>query len=492
MRKKILAALLVVLSVVLLAVGLTACNSEKEYKNPAVNLPNETDFSGNNDNLPDEKNPAENGDKLPDEKNPSESGDDPFPDEELLLSLKEERGIEFLELPVMVIDTRNSAPISDKENYVTCSVSVMNAEKKYCFAYRSAGIRGRGNSTWSMPKKPYKLKFDSKVDLFGNGAAKKWTLIANYCDPSLIRNYLAYTIGSELDGISATTTKIQCVELFLNGQYDGVYLICEQNETGKTRVNIEDDFMKADKPEDMGYLLEMDNRGYNENNLGVADKDYFLVNGNAYVVKSPDYEDLKSDQSFTAYVKYIKRYVGSAWEAVLSGDYDTIKEYINVESFVDAYILNELFNTCDVGWTSFWMYKQENGKLFCGPVWDFDISSGNCNYNNSCDSNVLWAKNNNSWFTKLLECKEFYKSVSERLKANRETIKTIINDSVNDLLNNYRGSFERNFERWDTLGEYIWPNTEEIVAITSWEEQVEYVREWLLNSLNYIVSVYRR
>ena len=99
-------------------------------------------------------------------------------------------------MPVMVINTVDEAPILDKENYVTCSISVSNAKAEYCFNELSAGIRGRGNTTWNMPKKPYKVKFDSKIDLFGNGAAKKWTLIANYSDPSLIRKYLAYMIGS--------------------------------------------------------------------------------------------------------------------------------------------------------------------------------------------------------------------------------------------------------------------------------------------------------
>lgn len=149
-----------------------------------------------------------------------------------------EMEIDTLELPVMVINTLNSVPILDKENYVNCNVSVFNADEDYCFMRISADIRGRGNSSWTMPKKPYKLKFDAKVDLFGNGSAKTWTLIANYNDPSLIRNYLAYSSGAVFESIKETTTKVQFVELYLNDEYEGVYLICEQNEVGSTRVDI--------------------------------------------------------------------------------------------------------------------------------------------------------------------------------------------------------------------------------------------------------------
>ncbi len=396
---------------------------------------------------------------------------------------------EVMELPIMEINTKDAAEIVSKDDYLQCTVTVGNAEESHCFEQNKAKIKGRGNSTWSMPKKPYKLKFDQKIDLFGNGSAKTWTLIANYCDPSLIRNYLAYTVGAGLENIRETTTLVQFVDVYLNGRYDGVYLICEQNETGKTRVDIEDDFEKATTPQDMGYLLEMDARAPSE---GEPNWDYIVVNGFNYAIKSPDYEDIEdTDVSFLPYVNYIKTYMQDSWTALASNNFALVEQYINVESFVDSYIVHELFNMIDVGYSSFYVYKKENRRLYSGPIWDFDVSAGNCNYHESgAKSDYLWAADTNIWYANLLKYQEFKGMVSKRLLEKSASVeKTLINaiQSVYDCKN----SFERNFERWNILGSYVWPNTEEIVAIKTWEEQVEYVRKWLNDSLNYINSVYR-
>ncbi len=187
------------------------------------------------------------------------------------------------------------------------------------------------------------------------------TLIANYCDPSLIRNYLAYTVGAGLENIRETTTLVQFVDVYLNGRYDGVYLICEQNETGKTRVDIEDDFEKATTPQEMGYLLEMDARAPSE---GEPNWDYIVVNGFNYAIKSPDYEDIEgTDVSFLPYVNYIKTYMQYSWTALASNNFALVEQYINVESFVDSYIVHELFNMIDVGYSSYYVYKDRKSVV---------------------------------------------------------------------------------------------------------------------------------
>ena len=300
---------------------------------------------------------------------------------------------------------------------------------------------------------------------------------------------MAYTVGAGLENIRETTTLVQFVDVYLNGRYDGVYLICEQNETGKTRVDIEDDFEKATTPQNMGYLLEMDARAPSE---GEPNWDYIVVNGFNYAIKSPDYEDIEdTDVSFLPYVNYIKTYMQDSWTALASNNFALVDQYINVESFVDSYIVHELFNMIDVGYSSFYVYKKENGRLYSGPIWDFDVSAGNCNYHESgVKSDYFWAADTNIWYANLLKYQEFKEMVSKRLLEKSASVeKTLINaiQSVYDCKN----SFERNFERWNILGSYVWPNTEEIVAIKTWEGQVEYVRKWLNDSLDYINSVYR-
>lgn len=402
--------------------------------------------------------------------------------------------IEALELPIIQINTQNAAPIVSKEDYVKCNVSVFNTDYQYQLDNESAKIRGRGNTSWGKPKNPYKLKFNSKIDLFGNGKAKTWTLIANYADPSLVRNYLAYSVGSVFDELEGYTTTTQNVELYLNGEYLGVYLVCEQTETGKTRVNIPEDLVDKKgnvvAPSDVGYLLELDGRAVDE---GVEGVDYFLVDSTPYAIKTPDTED----EAFSSdYVDYISGYLSDCYNAVQGNDITAVQNLIDLDSFAATYIVHELFNCVDCGSLSFYLYKKPDGKLYSGPLWDFDLSVGNCDYYTYDDSfeNVtnpefLWAEYVNAWYSNLLKFDEFKDIVKNQLASYKDTIIATINACV-DNVNACENAFNRNFEKWQTLGTYVWPNTPEMVAITTWEGQVDYVKDWLTDSLNYLISVY--
>ena len=397
--------------------------------------------------------------------------------------------IDALDLPVMEINTENAAPILDKENYVSCTVSVSNTgDGGYTLKEASAGIRGRGNTTWNMPKKPYRIKFDEKEDLFHNGAAKNWTLIANFGDKSLLRNYLAYTIGGAMDAIKNTTTTVQFVELYLNGSYDGVYLVCEHNEVGSTRVDIEDDINQYG-PNEIGYLLELDGRAPSE---GEEDIDYVLVEDMSFAIKSPDYGDIESnDIGWADYVSYIKIYLQNVFAALKSDDWEQVQRYIDPSSFAESYIVNELFHTVDVGQSSFFVYKQEQGaQLFSGPIWDFDVSSGNCSYNtDTVNPERLWAAERNKFYQLLLTYDEFRTLVNNKLDGYQSLIRGKI-ESVDDEAQSCSRSFDRNFVRWQILGADTWPNPPELVAIDTWQGQIEYLQDWLQRSLDYMISVY--
>ena len=188
----------------------------------------------------------------------------------------------IFEYPLVVINTKNSQKITSKEEYVKCSVTVTSNEySEYEITDEAGKIKGRGNSTWGMPKKPYKLKFDNKVDFLGLGKAKTFTLIANYCDKSLLRNYLAYKIGANMSEIHFTTS-IRIVEVVLNGEYIGLYTICEQNEVKENRVELDE--TKSDS-----FFIELDGRA-KESGLKEG-FDYFTLGGKMYVLKFPDPEE---------------------------------------------------------------------------------------------------------------------------------------------------------------------------------------------------------
>lgn len=397
--------------------------------------------------------------------------------------------MEFLDLPVFIINTEEQKPITSKENYVQCMVSVKNAEEEYCFENYTAQIRGRGNSSWGFEKKPYKLQFvesdtnGKKVDLFGNGKAKTWTLIANYSDLSLSRNAIAYEIGRAVTEIADTTTTTRQVEVYLNGRYDGVYLICEQMQAGENRVEIEEDLENG---VNTGYLLELDHRAPSE---GVQGIDYFYVRDIPFAIKSPDTED----ELFTAeFNEYIKNYLSLCFDTI-ELNYQEACKLIDMDSFASGYIVHELIKSCDVGYSSFYVHKDKNGLLKCGPIWDFDFSSGNCGWVD-LQPEKMYASNSNIFFRLLLKHQEFKDLVKDKLDLYGNKIVNILNNFPDTLLEN-RASYERNFLRWDSCWEVLKDygengQPEEILAITTWEGQVIYLQEWLFRSFDAICEKY--
>lgn len=380
---------------------------------------------------------------------------------------------EDLSLPVLSIDTQNGEEIVSKNDYIYCNVSTNNTVNDYIIDGEGAKIRGRGNTSWeAQDKKPYKLKFNYKVDLFGNGNARDWVLVPNNTDLSLSRNYLAQSVASLFENISYTSN-VQFVDLYLNGEYRGVYLICEQIEFATQRIEVDE----TDSI-DTSYLVEIDGR---------ADGYYFVLNGKNYVIKEPSTDE----ESFTPeHEEFIKNYLTLCLNTLGEGDYSSACELIDVRSFAEAYIVYELFNCVDVGYASFYMYKDAGGKLFCGPVWDFDRSLGIVgNSKGAKPYDTLWAKQENPWFNLLLEFDEFEALVSEILNDKEDEIRAKL-DSCYTYLYDNRDSFERNFKKWNILGTFVWPNDDEICDLETWELQVEYTRTYLNSSLDYMLSVY--
>lgn len=141
----------------------------------------------------------------------------------------------FTGLPILYIETEN--PVVSKDDYVKGHMTI-DANTKYPQAVTDMQLemRGRGSSTWNMPKKPYRIKLNTKTEMLGMPAAKKWVLLANFADKTLLRNYLALEIGRRFE--AAFTPRARFVEVILNGEFMGNYLLTDQVEVGATRVNI--------------------------------------------------------------------------------------------------------------------------------------------------------------------------------------------------------------------------------------------------------------
>ncbi len=387
-----------------------------------------------------------------------------------------------LDLPMIVIETEEGREIESKETYLNCKVT-LSADGETSFDGVDARIKGRGNSTFGLDKKPYKLKFDDKISLLGEDKAKEWTLIANHMDYSLMRNYIAYTLGEEL-GLSYTTSA-NFVDVYVNDEYMGVYLVCEQIEVGKSRVDIEDS-LEADET---GYLLELDARAPDEGKEG---RDYFYSKAGArpYAIKSPDTEDeLFGEERVT----FIRSYLDAAYDALLGTDYYEVCRYLDIDSFVNGYILDELFKTTDVGFSSFYLYKDAGGKLCRGPIWDYDLSAGNSVEATAASPTGIYAAAANVWYSRLIVFPEFRSAVSARLAEKSGEIESTIRAAF-DLAKAYNRSFERNFIKWsELLGDncFYEYTSREVSLIETLSGQMDYLENWLDESLAFLNERYR-
>lgn len=381
-------------------------------------------------------------------------------------------------LPVISITTENSGEIT-KENYIGCSVSLLDTETNNNIILQTGKIKGRGNSTWkNFDKKPYKIKLDSKEDLFGFGKAKDWVLLADYIDGSLIRNMLAYRTALELSELDSSPN-CQSVEVYLNGEYRGIYLLCEQVEINKHRVEISEDETFVDT----GYLVEMD--GWTDTvQVYVPDN---LNKSRRYTIKAPDSDVITAEQK-----EFIKQYLTDCMTAIQGDDYQRVQELIDVKSFAQAYIIFELFKNPDVDYSSVYFHKDAGGKLCCGPVWDFDMSIGNVNHKGDGvfkSTKTLWTKDRCPWFNELLRFNDFKKLVAAELLECEDKILDSLDENYNYVYA-HAEAYKKNFEKWKVLGVNTWTNPSYIVAIDTWKGQVDYTRTYLQESLAYLIEYY--
>lgn len=386
--------------------------------------------------------------------------------------------IAYTELPMFRFTMESGDEVTSKTEYSEVTLTISNTDEEYCLDGVSALLRGRGNATWNMEKKAYKLKLDEKENLLGQGKgkAKQWVLLANHCDQSMLRNYLAFYLGTKLDGLEHTSSA-SFVEVMINNDYKGVYLLCEQTQTNKYRVNIETEEDKLDT----GYLIELDKYADSDEDSqeGVT---YFTVNGRNYGFK----DDVTSEQC-----AYMKEYITQTEAAIMSGDRARIERYIDLDSCVDMYLVQEYMMNIDVGWSSFYMYKKPGDKLYFGPIWDFDLAAGN--------DGRLWGggykwlyvgaaghiAQANQWYIALMKQEWFRTLVIERWNETKQIFNGASAEAER-MAGVIKNAADRNYERWDSLGEMINQEPAHIVALKSFDEHAQYLCEWLSNRFKWL------
>jgi hypothetical protein len=309
--------------------------------------------------------------------------------------------------------------------------------------------------------------------MLGMPADKSWVLLANYSDKTLMRNYLAFEFSRRF-GL-AYTPQSHFVEVYLNGAYNGNYLLTELIQVDEHRLNI-DELEKSDVADDLisgGYLLEIDER---------KDADHWFLSGKniPFAIKSP--EDIAPEQ-----LEYIQHYIQATEDAIFAENFTDPQEgyakYIDVESFINWYLVNEITKNTDAKFAkSVFMYKPRNGKLFMGPVWDFDIGIGNVNYGAGKQAEG-WYIRDASWFQRLFDDPAFSQKVKDRWNEliNKE-IKVVMNE-IDKTAAYLEVSQTQNFNLWEILNKEVWPNP---VVTGSYEGEVKYMKTWLNTRIDWM------
>ena len=261
-------------------------------------------------------------------------------------------------LPTVSIHTQDNVVPYDKEHEIVSQLTIISDDGAKVLS-QPGSTRLRGNASMNFEKKPYRIKFEKKQNVLDAPAkAKKWTLINNYGDKTLMRNLLAFELSKRL-GMPYTPYGT-AVDVLLNGEYKGCYQLCDQVQVHKQRVNIIEMTPEDNDGEALtgGYLIEIDAYANQE-------KSWFKSeNGIPVTIKSPDEDEITAQQK-----NYIKTYFD-----LMEGHWD---QYLDLNTFLRHFLVGELSGNTDTYW-SVYMYKERsNDILYTGPVWDFDIAFDN-------------------------------------------------------------------------------------------------------------------
>lgn len=387
----------------------------------------------------------------------------------------EEIILEQLSMPIVSIDTLGNS-VNTKESYTSAKITIYDENGNIDTENADISIRLRGNVTLNLDKKSYRFKFPKKANplSLGDGAAKSWNLVANYYDTSLLRNMAAYHLGDMLDGMPYSVN-CRSVEVYVNGTYQGVYLMTEAVNVAKSRINITENPALI---EDNGYLVEM----------SWYDCDHpFYVEHQQYDVKSdlsPDAEVSKQQ------VNYIYGYMDDALKTLKSGDKESAEQYIDIASLVDNYIANEICKNVDSGWDSYYISKDAGGKLTFHPMWDYDLALGNFIDVKGMDAeegltvyNVSNCNaNSNQWLCYAVQNDWFRNAVTQRWQEVYERVKTLPEFVTTEAEKN-AASYERNFTKWNTLSKKVFSEPDEIAELSTHKAHADYLSKWLENRI---------
>lgn len=360
--------------------------------------------------------------------------------------------------------------------YAESHVTVLDPETGSPYTDFHAELKGRGNSSWKMPKKSYQIKLSSKKSLLGMDASKKWLLISNYADASLMRNRLMYDLAGQLMDYVPDSRH---VNLWINGTYLGNYLLCEKVEIGEGRVDLKNK---------RGLLVEIDNFYYYE------EEEHFQsrISGSHFVLKDSRADDLEREDSaareaFLEFEDKINRF-----ESLLYADekdWEQICRIIEPDSFIKYYFLEELAANSDSCRTSIYLYQDgPDDRLHMGPVWDFDKALGysmrgkyggdpSADYVRNIEDYMGTGKDV-TWYSELFQIPEFCEAARTLYQDEIEEVFASAGGLIDSYQSEIASSAKMNYEIWN-ISDIPKNCDHEPYAYTNWEDSVHDLKKWL-------------
>ena len=384
-------------------------------------------------------------------------------------------------LPTVSIHTVDNQEPYDKVNQIESYITIVSGGGRQLLQ-DTAYTRLRGNASMSFPKKPYRIKFAHKHNVLNSPAkAKKWTLINNYGDKTLMRNQLAFELSRRLG--MPYTPFCAYVDVVLNGEYKGCYQLCDQIQVHKQRVNI-DEMTPRDISGDSltgGYLIEAD---------AYADKEismFWSQKGTGVTIKSPDKDSITYEQK--EYIRSVYNRMEGAWRTCL-----------DLNTFLRHFLVGEMSGNTDTYWSVYFYKRRGNDTIFTGPVWDFDLAFDNDTriypVNNKSDYIYRSGGSTTGYMRQLADNVAVYSTEGRAMLFDiwaeaREKGLTVENflEYIDEQAQMLDQSQQLNFIRWPIMNQYVHQNAR---IWGSYAAEVNNVKnfiskriEWMDNKLGY-------
>ncbi|GAB1415366.1 hypothetical protein MASR2M117_07720 [Paludibacter sp.] len=395
-------------------------------------------------------------------------------------------------LPTVNIHTVNAENITSKEVYIKGIVSFVYDDGTK-FYTDSLQIRGRGNNSWTHPKKPYRMKLFNSVKLMGLPAkGKNWTLINNYGDKTLMRNILAFDFARRLE--MTYVSPAIAVDVVLNGDYKGCYQLCDHIDVRKNRVDVEEM-----TPFDLtgGYLIEIDAYASAEPKKFTSNQYRIPVS-----IKYPDDDEITPAQE-----SYIAEQFNKLTNAVSASNFkdpfNGYQKYLDIESFLRHFLVGEFSGNTDTYWSVRMSKKKDDDKFYIGPVWDFDLAFENDwrtypliqnAQNRGNEWMALWnggtsaAGNTKDMLRRIFtdssanqRLKDIYAEYRDENKISKTLLETVVDSCENLLIN----SQNLNFKRWPIMLTKVHENP---VIYGSYVSEVDNVRSYINQRMDWLDS----